>query len=289
MTTPSTPTNALVTVTFWKDFERFKMQAESMDRWVPQDVPHYVFVDGPDLPLFRPFDSGRRKVLVVEDLLPRWMIKLPWKSPFWLSLRSGPVKNWILQQVVKLSIPQVVPEDVQYHLDSDVFFTGAFDPASLVVDGRSPLYVHAGNRGLLPEQIPWHDAAARLLGLPELHDDDRNYVRNIIPWDRRDALAALHRVSEVTGKPWQQAVSKLWHFSEYTLYGVYAERVLADETRLRPFDDVLVNEYWKTDPLDEAGIREFRAAATPEQIAVLIQSKSKTPVELIRKVYADRI
>lgn len=286
----ATLSSALVTVTFWKDFDRFKILAESVDRWVAPDVPHYVFVDRADLDLFRPYASGRRTILVVEDLLPRWLVKLPWKSPFWLSLRSRPVKNWILQQIVKLSIPGALTEDVLYHVDSDVFFTAEFDPSSWVADGRAPLHVHPGNRGLLTEQIVWHDGAARMLGVPELHDDDRNYVRTVVPWDRQVALDCLARVSEVGGRPWQQVIAKEWRFSEYTLYGTYAERVLADpDTRLRAYGTDFINEYWKAEPLDEAGLRAFRESTEPHQFAVLIQSKSETPVELIRKVYGDRL
>jgi hypothetical protein len=288
---PAAPRDsALVTATYWKDRERFELLAQTVDRWVPAEVPHYVFVARHDLPLFREFDTGRRRVVVVEDLVPWWLVKPHWRSPVWLSLRSGLVKNWILQQIVKLSMPAAVSEDVLYHLDSDVFFTGPFDPAGMIADGRAPLYVHAGNHGLLPEHVPWHDAAARALGLPELHDDERNYARTLIPWDRAVILAALDRVEQVHGTPWQQTVAKMWQFSEYTLYGTYAERVLPDpESRLRAYDTELVHEYWLSDPLDERGLLALREATEPQQIAVLIHSKSETPLDLVRSVYADRI
>lgn len=281
--------NALVTATYWRDAERFALLCDSVDRWVPATVPHYVFVARADLELFRRYDTGRRSVVVVEELLPRWLVRLPWRSPFWLSLRTGPVKNWIIQQIVKLSMPAAVDEDVLYHLDSDVFFTDAFAPSAWVADGRVPLYVHPGNRGRLPEHVVWHDTAARLLGIEEEHDDDRNYVRTLIPWGREIALEALDRVAQVHGRPWQQVVARTWRFSEYCLYGTYAERVLADSGRVRAYDTEYVNEYWRNDTLDEAGLRQLRVAAGPEALATLIHSKSETPIDLVRRVYADRL
>src|SRR6202043_589722 len=96
---------ALVTPSFNLDAERCRLLVESVDRWVAPGVRHYLVVDRRDLTLFNSMRTARTEVLVVEDITPRWLIRVPAIRRFWLSLRSPPVRNWIMQQVIKLSIP----------------------------------------------------------------------------------------------------------------------------------------------------------------------------------------
>lgn len=278
-------THALVTPTYWRDHEQFTLLARSVDRWVPEDVVHHVVVARRDLPLFAPLASPRRRILVAEDLLPRWLVRLPVRAPFWLSLRTRPVKNWILQQIVKLSVPGAVEEDVLYYADSDLFFTDRFDPADLDSDGSAPLFVETGQQGLIPGNDAWHDVAARLLGVPPEAVNDHNYVGQLVPWDRRVALDMLARVEQVHGRSWQQLVAGCSQFSEYVLYGVYVDRVLGAAAPLWRDGALRVNNYWLTDPLDERGLAEIRDRREPHQVAAMISAKSGTDPALIRRVF----
>ncbi len=140
-------TFALVTPSYWRDLEQCRLLVESVDRWVPESVPHYLVVTRADRPLFEPMAGSRRKIIVVEDILPWWLIRLHVKSPIWLSLRTRPVKNWIVQQIVKFAVPAVVTEDVLYYADSDMFFVKPFDPAGHSATARRRCLTRPGSPG----------------------------------------------------------------------------------------------------------------------------------------------
>lgn len=278
-------THALITPSYWRDFERFELLARSVDRWVTEDVVHYVVVARRDLPLFAPLANARRRIIVAEELLPRWLVRLPGRAPFWFSLRSRPVKNWILQQIVKLSVPGAVSEDVLYYADSDLFFTRAFDPVELEREGRSPLFVEEGQRGLIADNAVWQDVAASLLGLVPLGDDDNNYVGQLVPWDRRIALDMLAHVEAAHQRPWQLSVARCSRFSEYVLYGVYCDRVLGPAAPLWRDGQLRTNNYWLTDPLDHQALVAMREAQAPHQVGAMISAKSGTEVSSIREAF----
>ena len=94
---------ALVTPSFRLDFERCRLLTESVQQWVAPHMRHYIIVDRRDAKMFSPLVSNRTSLIVVEDIVPRWVFRVPGMQRFWLSLRTRPLKNWILQQIVKIS------------------------------------------------------------------------------------------------------------------------------------------------------------------------------------------
>lgn len=282
----STLTYALVTPSFRLDLQRCELLVESVESWVASHVRHYIVVDRRDVPLFRPFASQRTQILVVEDIVPWWMFRAPGLRRVWLSLRTRPLKNWILQQIVKISIPGVVSEDVLLYTDSDVFFQARFDPRSLEHGGDVPLFVETGQRGLIRSNDRWHEIAARLLGIPVDADGyDTNYIGNVITWRRETAVAMCRRIEEVAGKFWPLVLAPLNAFSEYILYGMFTHRLLG--SRSGQWDDGVLRtlNYWQTQPLSYAELQKLKAASQPHHHSVMISAKSRTPVSDIRKVF----
>jgi len=81
--------------------------------------------------------KGRYSELVtVEFVLPWWIMRLPFARRWWLSLKTPPMPNWILQRLVKLSSPCYTSEDVLVFVDSDVAFVRPFDLQGLVREGK---------------------------------------------------------------------------------------------------------------------------------------------------------
>lgn len=277
---------ALVTPSFRLDLERCRLLTESIERWAAPHLRHYLIVDRRDVPLFRPLRGPRTELLVVEDLVPWWLSRVPGTRRFWLSLRTRPVKNWILQQIVKLSVPGTVSEDVLLFVDSDTFFVTPFDPRALERDGKVPLFVEYGQRGLLPKHERWHAIAAGLFGIPAEESYDTNFIGNVICWRRQNALAMLRTIEEVTGKKWQRVLAGLNAFSEYTLYGMYVTRVLGESSG--HWQDTLIRtlNYWTPSPLDPAGLLGLRAQRAAHHHSVMISAKSATSVAEIRKAFA---
>ena len=281
-------TYALITPSFRGDFERCRLLVESVARWVASPTVHYLVVDRRDLRMFRQLESPRTRLLTVEDLVPWWLIRIPGVPKVWLSLRSLPVRNWILQQIVKLSIAEHVREDVLLFADSDTFFVREFDPAALEREGRPPLFVEYGQRGLIQNNDRWHQVAARLLGIPALDSYDTNFVGNVITWRRDHALALQERLSRIGARDWRMTLVNQFAFSEYILYGLFASEVLGGAACLQ-WQDTLIrtHTHWEPRPMDEAELRAFREKLESHHHSVMISAKSRTPVELIRRVFAS--
>jgi hypothetical protein len=276
---------ALVTPSFRLDLDRCRLLTDTVERWVAPHVRHYLVIDRRDVAMFKPLVSARTELLVVEDITPSWIFRIPGMRRFWFSLRTVPIKNWILQQIVKISVPAVVKEDVLLYTDSDTFFISQFDPRALERDGKPPLFIEPGQRGLIQNNDKWNDAAARLLGLPELKSYDENYIGNVITWRRQNALAMRERIEATTGRDWELSLAPMITFSEYILYGAFCHRVLGENSG--HWDDGVVRTltYWLTTPLSIAGLQELKDKQQPYQHSAMISAKSRTPVEDIRKVF----
>jgi hypothetical protein len=276
---------ALVTPSFRLDFERCALLVESVDRWVDSSVRHYIIVDRRDVPLFKPLLTRRTELLVVEDIVPRWLIRIPGIRRFWLSLKTRPIKNWILQQIVKLSIPSAVSDDVLLNTDSDVFFVAPFNPRDQERAGAVPLFVESGQRGLIPSNDRWHIVASQLLGIEPETSYDTNFINNVVPWRRLNVLAMQERLHASTGKLWQLALAPQSAFSEYILYGMFNERILGAASGHWADATQRTSSYWGTVPLTQAQLEKLKSDRTANQHSVMISAKSRTLVADIRRVF----
>ncbi len=277
--------SAIVTPSFRGDFARCALLIDSIERHVPPEVPHYLVVDRRDLPLFRPLSQRRTKLLIVEEVIPRWIKRIPGVRRFWWSFRSRPIKNWILQQIVKLSVPRAAAEETLFYVDSDVFFVRDFVPASLFRDGKPPLFCETGRAGVAAFNDQWHQVASALLGLPVEPVYDTIFVGNIVCWRRSTELAMLEHVERITGMHWARAVARTARFSEYVLYGLYATRVLGAAALQYPDSTDRTLCHWDTRPLSPEELERSRDAVAPPKVAVMISSKSRTDVETIRRTF----
>jgi hypothetical protein len=279
-------TYALVTPSYWMDLERCALLMESIERWVPADIRHYLVVARRDVHLFRPLLRPRSSLIVVEDVIPRWLFRLPGIRRFWISLRTRPVKNWILQQIVKFSVPKALTEDVLLYADSDMFFVSPYDPRGYERDGKVPLFRETGQRGLIAMNDEWQAVASRMLGLPAETGCDTNYIGQLVCWRRANVELTLKRVEQHCGTEWQRVVARLSGFSEYTLYGVHATRILNESNSGHWHDPVVrTHNYWRTAPLDVPGLEEFKSKRSEFQYGAMISAKSGTRVEDIRRVF----
>ena len=284
--------SALITPSFRGDFDRCALLVESASRHVPASVAHYLVVDRRDVPMFRPLAVGRTRLVVVEDVVPWWIMRIPAVRRFWLSLRSRPLKNWILQQIVKLSAPRYAAEETLFFVDSDLFFVDRFEPSALFREGKAPLFVEHGQRQV-PSDNPWsalndrwHEAAVKLLGIDRETKYDTNFIGNIICWRRSVASGLQRHIEQITGAHWARAVARNWTLSEYVLYGVYATRVSKNAPSCQYEDSTdRTHCYWEETPLSEADLRRFREGLAPPKVAAMISAKSRTDVRAIRKAF----
>jgi hypothetical protein len=263
---------AIITPSYGPDFERAELLANSVKELVSADVEHLLLVDRRDVPQFNVLRGPRTRVLEVESILPWWIRRMPGARRWWLSLKTLPIRNWILQQVVKLSVGEHIDADNYLFVDSDVSFIRPFNPNEFVDSENNLRLFRVPNAARQESHFRWHRTAARLLGLPSTDYFGANYIGNIISW-RRDVLTQLYRhIEKSTGRSWKSAVCSSLHLSEYILYGIFVEHVLKGAGHYYQ-EQAHCHISWDYDVSTQAGLDQFIAETRPEHVAVMVSSK----------------
>lgn len=277
----------VVTPTYAPDLELFDDLHQSVLRCFPTDVRHVAVVDESDLPSFRPFEGPRCVVVGVRDVLPRSVRPLPMVK-LWTNLRRPvpPLRGWIVQQLVKLAVAQHVSEQVIVLADSDLVFVRPVTAASIAPGGRVRLYRQDDGVGeSLPRHLRWHVAARELLGLPPAPTPPwPDYVSSLNCWDRDVVCGMLQRVEEVTGRRWVEAVGRQLHFSEWTLYGLFADEA-EHAGHVALTGESLCHSYWDTVPLTADAATDLLSAMPEHDVAYMIGAKSHTPSPVRRAAH----
>ena len=276
----------LVTPSYANDLERCGLLCESIDRYVTGYSRHYVIVHDEDIALFAPLASPRRLVLPVSRFLPAWLsFGLKPHRTWWLNkvLRIS-IEGWHIQQLVKLSAAASVAETVTLLIDSDVVFLHPWRIESWLGE-RPPLY--RALEGITAEKYQhqaWLATTCKVLGLAPLQLPATDYIGPIIAWEQLTVRTLLDRISRKTRKPWAWALCRRQEFSEYLLYGCHVASDPAAASKQRWFEASVCHTYWGTVEMSEAELQGLVAAMAPEQVAICVQSRSGTTVELIRAV-----
>lgn len=274
---------ALVTMCCRADIARGELLIETVDEFVPEFVTHYFVVDRRDFDAFAHLNIGRRKVLQVEDILPWWIMRVPRARRWWLSLKSVPLRNWFLQQLVKLSLARHVDDDVLIFVDADVSFFRPFDPSMWVQDDKVRLFRRPGANA--ETHVEWHRTAGHLLGLGEQDYFGASYIGNLIPWRRDNVLRMHEHIAANSGRGWLETVCTRWHLSEYILYGVYIDKVLGESESGHYYDEQNpCHTYWGTEELSEDQLREFLENIEDHHVSIMISSKAGITPERYRSL-----
>lgn len=215
----------IITPSYAPDFERCRLLSKSIDRYALTPINHYVVVDRQDLKLFQQLSGTHRQIITVESVLPWWVKKIPLLKNGWFSFRSLPIRNWLLQQIVKLAIAEHVTDEVLIFVDSDVTFIRQFDVGDFVKDGKVRMFREPKALGAInPTQLSdtqikwwnvsnkWCNVSNRLLGLAPVQYPTANYVGNMITWKRENVFVLHRHLETISGKGWIEAVADSWHF-----------------------------------------------------------------------------
>ncbi len=272
---------ALVTPSYAPDYQRCRMLCESMDEFVSGYRRHVIIVDQRDYALFRSLQGPNREVVTKESILPPWLHKVPGLKKWWFSSRTLPVRGWILQQLVKLSTAEFLDEDVYLFADSDVAFIRPFAACSVVEQERVRLFSTPRKLEDYRDRRKqgWHHHAGSLLGVEDPGLLTRDYISQLVSW-RRDTLRALtDHISERSGRDWKEHLCSTLDFSEYTLYGVFAEHILGYSSGHRFEEEELCYCSWHHQIATEQDLRNFLGRIPARFPAVLVQSNLGISVE----------
>ena len=253
-----------------------------------------IIVDRADLPLFRELESGSRRIVATEDVLPKRVWRLEARR---VGLRSNvflhlgkPIRGWLVQQLVKLAACREVAADVIVHADSDVALVRRFAVETLVDDeGRVRLYRAPGviDEGL-PGHVRWHRSAEQLLGLDPSPIPLPDYITSLVPWRRENALAMLDFLDRRFRRSWMRTISSAWDFSEYILYGRFVSEVLGEAGAQFATASSLCCDYWGPEPLSEAQIEGLLDGMSEDQVGLSITAKAGMKPESYASQFEQR-
>jgi hypothetical protein len=265
---------ALVTCSYAPDYERCRLLVESVQQFSQLPLKHYLIVDKRDAALFSTLASPDTEIVTVESLLPRWICRVPGIKKAWFSFKTLPVRNWIAQQLVKISFAQNASEPIIVFADSDVAFIRPFNLSSFCQQDKIRLF-------RVPEYYskgfePWYQSAYQLLGISGYRYgvSRPNFVGNLITWRRENVQAMCDRIEQNSGKSWQETLAGTLAFSEYVLYGTFVDQVLGESAQHFYDWSPLCHEYWEDKKMSDQQLEAFFDSIQPENIAVMISSKA---------------
>ncbi len=193
--------------------------------------------------------------------------------------------GWHIQQLVKMQMAFVVKQEGLALCDSDMFFVKPFDVGTLWSEKGFRLYRSDGELDESNITNPKFTISAfRQLGLPANGFPARTYVDSFVTWRAATVRAMCEHISKVSGRDWRAALGRDVFFSEYTLYGLYAER-LAGDAGHEPTSKHLCRTKWDKDdamPLESDSLE----TDLPEPVvAVAFQSFLNFDHHQLRKLF----
>jgi hypothetical protein len=279
---------AVVTPSFGPDADLFAELHRSVLEHTGVHTVHHVIVPRDDRDLFARFEGSRCRVWTEPEVLPsRFHLVRP---GWWVNARRPwpPVRGWVLQQVLKIAAAAALDADVVLIADSDVVLVRPVEPARFVRDGRLSVYrvddaVHAG----MTDHVQWHGVARRMLGVPGVARPPLpDYVSSLNVWSPQVVRDMQRRITAVTGRDWVDAVAGRLRVSEFILYGVFVDEVLAAGAGRAVADTTFCLDYWDRTPLDDAGADALAARLGPDAVGIMISAKSRTPLPVRRRAVA---
>lgn len=285
---------AIVTPTYSIDYAVFTRLRRSVERFAPPGTIHYLIVPEEDVSLFAPFGGpscvvwSARELLTASIRLTPWLSRLSDRLPRVPSSARvvaieprhplPPIRGWILQQVLKLAAADRLAAATVLVADSDVELIRPVRADVFQHDGRTVLYRRDNAvTTALPDHVRWHKAARALLGLPMIEPPYHDYISGFIAVDAEVVKLLRAHLERRHGVSWQRVLARQLHFSEWTLYGVFADEVLGwrDRPELHRGRS-LCHEYWGTVPMHDKEIHDFTGECRPEDVAMMISAKSRT-------------
>ena len=294
----SNPSVEILTLSYRGDFEVCRLLCESVDRFLPADIVHHLVVPGADLELFSALTSPRRRLTAEEALLPRWFRRMPMPPPRWRKLLrlprrniyftpfSLPVRGWIAQQIMKISAAAKSSADIVVHVDSDTVIVRPITGTTLMDHGRVTLYRDPKPSGHASHAL-WQQSAGQLLGLRPQTFYGGEYIDSFVVWKTSVARDLIAHLANVSRRNWIVALARTKHFSEYVLYGVYADHVAGlEQAGLQSTTHSPCHSIWEGDALSEQDIDAFVNAVQPHHVACLIQSTLSESLDARKRIFA---
>jgi len=278
---------SLITPSYGPDFERCRVLCESVESFVSGHNKHVVIVDHQDYDLFKCLNSGKTEIVIKEDFLPTWLHKIPMTKKWWFSFKTLPVRGWILQQIVKLSAAEILDDELFLFVDSDVAFIKPFDVNSVIHNDQVRLYSQARKTQDYFDRRKqnWHLKSANWFGINDPSILTQDYISQLVVWRHDTLQKLLNFIEESKQRAWKEVLCGSLDFSEYTLYGIFAERVLQGQSGHYLTKDELCYCSWHHEIDNTEDLKHFLTTIPEDYSSVLIQSNLKiSPQSYLKQI-----
>lgn len=251
------------------DLQRFLWLRRSIQCFFRGQCRHIVAVPIQDLGTFREalihdpsVEIITQNELIADYFYPTRLYRIIQRfapSQAWRLNRQAGRSGWILQQIAKLSIPELLDEsEVAVITDSDTFFLRPFAALDLGISEVSRVLVRQEPQTESGKHRKKMAKARELLKLPP-GSTEHHYMSSPMIWYPNWVRGLRQRLENIHGKHWQRVLYEAPVLSEYSLYGVYMEEYLRPGnlvTRTPPFATLMV---W-----DETSYQQFLAISQEE-------------------------
>jgi hypothetical protein len=272
------------TPSYRNDLERLLILRQSIKLFIKESLRHYVIVPKNDFDIFKKSFADDNDVMILkqEDFVPKYFyptylyssIKKLCPNQTWRFNKIAGRPGWIIQQIVKLCIPEIISEDVAIILDSDVLF---IKPVSIYetfhnTTHKSLTRIHLSvgsamhseyvSRSRVILKLPVGNANLHYMSWPAIWYKD---------WvvELQEYLFCLYKSS------WQEVLYKANIFSEYNLYGIFIEEVLKPKN-LSIIDYPLYTGIWHKEDFNR--LIKSDLSVQDQTLCVVIQSNMGIPV-----------
>lgn len=223
---------AFVTQTYKPDFPQCKMLCKSLDLFA-SFCEHYIFVNDEDYKFFASLNYGKHHILKKSSILPWYFVRIPFKilgHHFYISPFTMPMREWIMQQICKLGVFEVIGDsyDAVFNIDSESILFKPLDIDVLIKNGKYRMY-RTENTSLEVAHSDYCKAINSFFGKAISHDMlyKYNYMDMPVCFERTNLAKMLKEISKKNFfRNWKFALANTYRFSENYTYGNYCVNLL---------------------------------------------------------------
>lgn len=284
-----------ITPSFRGDADRFALLRRSIRRFYRGEARHIVVVPKEDVSMFKKItDDDNIEFLIQNDFVSSIFYPKKWysmllkiaPSQVWRFEAHAGRPGWIIQQIVRMSLPEMIHQGAAAYLDSDLVFLRPFDDSDLEVTGKRRFLVRreqTTESGKHRKQIV---AARHMLRLPP-GSTEHHYMCSPTIWYPDWVLELRKYLESVHEKHWQNIWYETKITSSYSIYGVFVEEVL------RPHDLVVLRRPFHYTIWDRRSFERFvphdegNPDVNPNPLCLVVQSNLGIKVdEYIKRIEA---
>ena len=234
MTTLSLKKIAFVTQSYKDDYNECNLLCDSIDRFAPLEIMHFIFVNDEDYDLFKPLQSDRRVIYKKSIILPKYLLRFPFPilgHHYHVSLFTIPVREWIIQQICKLGVFEVIGSsyDAVFNIDSETVLMRPLDLYKWINDKGEYLLFRDLKRDE-PSKQDYYKSAKKLLNISneEIKSIEKwNYMNTPVCFERSNLESLLNKIGSIAKLgDWKLVLCNTYRFSEYYMYGIYSDYFL---------------------------------------------------------------